>query len=286
LGSKKLDSNKTGKVVKIVAVMRLGDTSVIDTPWGKIGGYKGGSSRTDISSFYSVLKNIDKNFDTDSYEINIHSDGFSCLNKSPNGNVAISDINFYYEYVDNLIEFNNATLAAFNTLNNCNTYFGETDTNLRHLFYDVATADIIITSPQQRLVPKLIGLAGKKSQKPVLVVLEGNDYTSPQSFRSFGAIQSLCYLTQVKQARVDLLLLKQILSKKIAGRPPCSSSNVHINPINIPELIFIKENSTDSGLVQVAENILTKYGVVESDNENKSMSSIKFKSFLKRLRHG
>ncbi|WP_299413764.1 hypothetical protein [Acaryochloris sp. IP29b_bin.148] len=178
------------KKLKILLHVRQGDTTVIKTPWQtyipmhslkKMKEYKEVEDIEHIDTkniFYppdylNFIKGLISYFDDDAYSILTFSDGyhraFMRLEKN------IDTFNFNHAQIKSLKKIKSIyTKVHFKEIQNVNNnkcFIGESSKHLSQLIRSTLDADIVITSSQQRMLPKLIESYRDSESKSIVIIL-------------------------------------------------------------------------------------------------------------------
>lgn len=184
---------------KVLIHIRQGDTSVLKTPWNTFIPVDGRRpdflNETDTleeikaryhdkfvdsiftsSDFYQFLKNFKSHCTTSPPSVGVFSDGFrravdrvvQSTSKMALSNEQIQELKAYRETVDN------EAFKEFFEDKDISCHIGESALSLYQLIDSALHADIIITSAQQRMLPKLIANYSPRGG-PAVIVLYRNE---------------------------------------------------------------------------------------------------------------
>ena len=204
--------------LRVLIHMRLGDTANIKTPWGVLGGYRGQQCRTDPSHFYYFIDQLKKNVKNARPSIRVFSDGYERICQREIERLANSDQNQKKcQFVRAECALMETHLRATANLIGHETFIGENDNNLQMLLSSTAQADLIVTSSQQRMIPKLLWIIGIRERKPTLVILEDGVLRPSKSYEFAGANLDICDLIQLSFPSCDLKPAFSVITDKLSN---------------------------------------------------------------------
>lgn len=176
--------------IKILLHIRQGDTTVIETPWQtyipmhslkKMKEYKKIEDIEHIDTkniFYppdylNFIKGLIYYFDDNAYSILTFSDGYHRAFMRLEKNIEKFNFNRIQIKLLGKIKYlyTEIHFKEIQKLNNNKCFIGESSKNLSNLICSTLDADIIITSSQQRMLPKLVESFYSSEFKPIIIIL-------------------------------------------------------------------------------------------------------------------
>lgn len=188
------DSLNTRNIVKAVVHIRLGDVASIKTPWNSFICVRSSqvketnrlpSGRIEVDNFYDVVHLLQKKLASLKVNFNLFSDGYGMAFK-----IALNNAKLPLKKLNALkalqTSYENAKFIQFDSLNFENKYIGEDDDSLFKLIDYALNSQIIITSVNQRMMPKLISCFPNESNKQIVIILSNYNELNSKSLIEIG----------------------------------------------------------------------------------------------------
>lgn len=172
--------------LRILAHVRLGDTAVFRTPWNtfvplwppdgvaelRTPPTKG---RIQLSDFWRFLATLSAKLGEQSHSFALFSDGYHRSFNTLRSHR--SDLGLAEWQIDLLTaaedSYDQLEFSIFKGLPNCALFIGEEPVKLYQLLHSCLTADVVVISSHQRLIPKLLQVYLPPEAMPIVVVLVG-----------------------------------------------------------------------------------------------------------------
>jgi len=223
----------TSAKVKTLVHMRQGDTATLETPWNtfislwpKKYAFKEYSLFSDIPTgrlmqvedYYHFLVTLSSYFSEDTFSMLLFSDGFSRSFRKLKNNIHKLNSPSTKRLIgmDPKI-YDETKFAMFRNIKNSTLFLGEDYKKLRHLIHSVLTADLVITSKQQRMVLKLLANYCDAENMPIVIVLNRFNETNPwDNYKSLGLYQRKDKFIMVNMSNPDYTQIAQKLVNLLA----------------------------------------------------------------------
>lgn len=199
----KRDSNLNNQIlvtknntIETLIHIRLGDTGIIKSSWDRFISVRNGKiqetmdfpkNRVTVYDFYKVVNLLSQNSEKLNLSFSLFSDGYQLTFESLIKNLKLANETEKVKSLKKLkLSYENEQFKNFDRLNLSQKYIGESDEKLFQLIDRTLNSPIIITSINQRMMPKLMSLFPDELNKQILIVLSTSNHLDFESLVEVG----------------------------------------------------------------------------------------------------